>query len=147
MCKLKQARITGLVAFVSIMATSMSVHATVHYVKTGSNSGNGTSWTSAYATLDDPLEGSEWITLLDISRMPGTWYANTEVARTKGWNVTADVADNINYIGLNTDEVASVSYYTLSGMAIGSVVPQPGFYIVRITFTDGRTVSRKCFVK
>lgn len=59
MCKLKQARITGLVAFVSIMATSMSVHATVHYVKTGSNSGNGTSWTSAYATLDEALEASQ----------------------------------------------------------------------------------------
>lgn len=95
----------------------------------------------------EPLEGSEWITILDISRMPGTKDANIAAATAKGWNVMAEVPTSINDIDMNNGEVASVSYYTVSGMSLGSAVPQPGYYIKQITFTDGRTVSRKCFVK
>ena len=95
----------------------------------------------------EPLEGSEWITILDISRMPGTKDANIAAATAKGWNVMAEVPSSINDIDMNNGEVASVTYYTVSGMSLGSVVPQSGYYIKRITFTDGRTVSRKCFVK
>ena len=94
-----------------------------------------------------PVEGSEWITMLDISRMPGTQNANIAAAQAKGWNVTAEISSGIDDIDMNNGKIASVSYYTVSGMALGSAVPQPGYYIVRITFTDGRTVSRKCFVE
>lgn len=59
MYKLKHIRITYLATIVAMMASGMSAHAAIHYVKTGNNSGDGTSWASAYTTLDEALDASQ----------------------------------------------------------------------------------------
>lgn len=59
MYKLKHYRIAGLATFITMMAIGMSANAAVHYVKTGSNSGDGTSWASAYTTIDEALDASQ----------------------------------------------------------------------------------------
>lgn len=94
-----------------------------------------------------PLEGSEWITMLDISSMPGTAGANVAAAESKGWNVTANGGSGIDSIDIDGAEVAAVTFYTLSGVELGPETPSAGCYIARMTLTDGRTVARKYFVK
>lgn len=94
-----------------------------------------------------PVEGSEWITMLDISDMPGTPNADVAAAEAKGWRVKADFENGISGIDLNNAAVASVSYYTVSGMSLGTVAPKSGCYIARITLANGRTIVRKCVVK
>lgn len=59
MYKLKHVRIAGLASFITMMATGLSAHAAVHYVKTGSNSGDGKSWATAYTTIDEALDASQ----------------------------------------------------------------------------------------
>lgn len=94
-----------------------------------------------------PLEGSEWITMLDISSMPGTGGADIAAAQAKGWNVTADGGSGIDDIDIDSADVVAVSYFTLAGVALGNEAPSAGCYIARITLADGRTVARKYFVK
>lgn len=95
----------------------------------------------------EPVAGSEWITMLDISSMPGTYGADIAAAQAKGWNVTADSGSGIDDINLDGADIVAVSYYTLSGVALGTEAPAAGCYIARITLADGRTVARKYFVK
>lgn len=94
-----------------------------------------------------PLEGSEWITMLDISSMPGTAGANVAAAQAKGWNVTAIGGSGIDGIDIDSAEVTAVTFYTLSGVELGQETPAAGCYIARMTLADGRTVARKYFVK
>ena len=93
----------------------------------------------------EPVAGSEWISVLDISSMPGTLGANVPAAQAKGWRVTA--TSGIEDIIADGKEVVTVTYYTLSGIALGSDEPSAGCYIVRMQLSDGSTVARKCFIK
>ncbi len=95
----------------------------------------------------EPVAGSEWISVLDISSMPGTAGADVAAAKAKGWRVTATSDSGIDDIILDDSDVVAVTYYTLSGMALGSEKPAAGCYIVRILLADGRTVTSKCFLK
>lgn len=95
----------------------------------------------------EPVAGSEWITMLDISSMPGTPAANVDAARAKGWSVTAIGDGGITDLTPDSAEVVDVTYYTLSGICLGSETPSTGLYIVKMTLTDGRVINAKQFVK
>jgi len=95
----------------------------------------------------EPVPGSEWISVLDISSMPGTAGANVAAAQAKGWRVINTSGSGIEDIAPDSAEVVDVAYYTLSGVNLGSATPAPGLYIVRITLADGRTIAAKRFVK
>lgn len=49
--------------------------------------------------------------------------------------------------GMDSGDINSISYYTVSGISLGSAVPEHGYYIVRTDFNDGHTAYRKCFKK
>ncbi len=95
----------------------------------------------------EPVAGSEWITMLNISSMPGTPAANIDAARAKGWNVTAVGDGGISDLTPDSAEVVAVDYFTLSGVSLGNEVPSAGLYIVKMTLADGRVITAKQFVK
>ena len=101
----------------------------------------------ADVTGQEPVAGSEWITILDISAMPGTSGADIAAAQAKGWRVTADSGSGIDDIDIDSAEVVSVTYYTLSGAMLGSETPTAGCYIARLQLADGRTIARKYLAK
>ena len=101
----------------------------------------------ADVTGQEPVPGSEWITILDISAMPGTSGADIAAAQAKGWRVTADSGSGIDDIDIDSAEVVSVTYYTLSGAMLGSETPTAGCYIARLQLADGRTIARKYLAK
>lgn len=90
-----------------------------------------------------PVEGSEWISRLDISDMPGTAQADIAPAIAKGWNVIAETS-GIGGIGAVAEaEIVSASYWSLDGRPLAA--PQ-GICIMRATLSDGRTVARKVVI-
>lgn len=95
----------------------------------------------------EPVAGSEWISVLDISLMPGTAGADVTAAQAKGWRVTTTSGSGIDDIIADESSVVAVTYYTLSGLNLGSEKPAAGCYIVQMLLADGRTVTRKCIIK
>lgn len=59
MYKIQQPRIVGLALVAAMTASVLPAHAAVHHVKAGPNSGDGTSWATAYATIDEALDASQ----------------------------------------------------------------------------------------
>lgn len=84
-----------------------------------------------------PLPGSEWISMLDISYMPGTADADVETAREKGWNVTAACGDNVAETGIGDVEVKTVTYYLTDGTCMGTIMPDNCIVIERKVMGDG----------
>lgn len=96
-------------------------------------------------TVDDT--NREWARQLNISYMPGTAAANVDDATAKGWYVTAEVASSVTDIdAADAAAVASKQYITLSGVVLGSEVPESGLYIVKTTYTNGKVKYAKQMV-
>lgn len=96
-------------------------------------------------TGQEPVPGSEWISILDISSMPGSNGADIAAAKAKGWRVTA--TSGITDIAPDSAEVVAVTYYSISGIELGNEIPAPGLYIARMTLADGHVISAKIYVK
>lgn len=94
-------------------------------------------------TGQEPLAGSEWISILNISDMPGTSAADVAAAQQKGWRVTATSGIDSPEAEINA-EVVAVSYWSLTGQRLERPA---GICIARFTLADGSTVARKIRVK
>ena len=59
-------------------------------------------------TGQEPVPGSEWISILDISAMPGTASADAATAKAKGWRVineTSGIAVSYTHLTLPTNSL------------------------------------------
>ena len=89
----------------------------------------------------------DWCRQLNISYMPGTNNANIAAAQAKGWIVTADISDGVNDINATAADVISREYITLSGVSLGTELPEAGIYVVKTTYADGAVKYAKVAVK
>ena len=91
-----------------------------------------------------PLQGSEWITTLDISNMPGSANADKAAAEAKGWIVVAEGGSGIEEIGtVDPASVVKTVYYSFSGVNLGNSKPAAGCYIEVSYLSDGHKIARK----
>lgn len=89
---------------------------------------------------------SSWARKLNISYMPGTEHANVEVAKAKGWIVTAEfIPSSVDEIDTDAAPV-SRTYYTVGGMSLGSAKPTGGIYIEKATYANGTVTYRKVMI-
>ena len=95
-------------------------------------------------TGEEPLPGSEWISYLNISYMPGTAEADAAAAEAKGWRVIHDSSSGISGSAISSGSaVISTSYYTLSGAFLGHKRPSTGCYIAVSLHADGSRSASK----
>lgn len=87
----------------------------------------------------------DWARQLNISYMPGTADANVADATAKGWYVTANVSASAADLDTAASVVA-VEYYTISGQALGTQVPQSGVYVQKTTYTTGAVKFTKVLI-